>query len=146
MRRLWWQYYSSMSFHGQLWSWTAGVSTTMALLGYRHLTVNHTINFVDPNTGACSNHINIYWTTNAKKRSKRDWGRASPMQSLLDEVWGISVSLEASPCLRGRVCVWWHLIDIVNQHMKISMSMYCSNSLKRDNLIVDTEMRVYVAG
>ena len=73
------------------------VSTTVALLGYQHLTVNHTINFVDPNTDACTSHINIYWTTNVKKRSKRHWGLANPMQPLLKQVWGISVSLEASP-------------------------------------------------
>ena len=34
---------------------------TLGTLGYHHLTVNHTYNFVDPTTGACTNHIESIW-------------------------------------------------------------------------------------
>jgi len=36
-------------------------------LGYNHLTVNHSQNVVDPNTGTCTNAIEAYWSRVKKK-------------------------------------------------------------------------------
>nr|XP_047123618.1 uncharacterized protein LOC124806602 [Hydra vulgaris] len=35
--------------------------TNLNNLGYNHFTVNHTINFVDPDTGATTNHVESFW-------------------------------------------------------------------------------------
>uniref|UniRef100_A0A914QF24 ISXO2-like transposase domain-containing protein n=1 Tax=Panagrolaimus davidi TaxID=227884 RepID=A0A914QF24_9BILA len=43
--------------------------------GYRHLTVNHSTNFVDPETGACTNTIESY-NQKFKARHKREYGTA----------------------------------------------------------------------
>ena len=42
---------------------------TLGMLGYQHLTVNHTYNFVDPITGAYTNHIESVWQK-AKQKHK----------------------------------------------------------------------------
>ena len=42
---------------------------TIGTLGYQHLTVNHSLNFVDPTTGACTNHIESVWQK-AKQKHK----------------------------------------------------------------------------
>ena len=41
--------------------------------GYIHLTVNHSANFVDPNTGVCTNAVEGFWSQ-AKKKFKRMFG------------------------------------------------------------------------
>ena len=40
---------------------------------YQHLTVNHSLNFVDPTTGACTNHIESVWQK-AKQKHKQRYG------------------------------------------------------------------------
>lgn len=45
----------------------------LAEKGYNHLTVNHSINFVDPSTGATTNHVERMWKE-AKQRNKRENG------------------------------------------------------------------------
>ena len=42
-------------------------------IGYKHLKVNHSLNFVDPLTSACTNHIEALWNI-AKRRNKREIG------------------------------------------------------------------------
>jgi len=44
-----------------LYQWPA--YTQLKNLGYHHMTVNHSENFVDPNRGTCTNTIEAYWTT-----------------------------------------------------------------------------------
>ena len=34
---------------------------TLGIQGYQHLTINHTYNFVNPTTGACTNHVESVW-------------------------------------------------------------------------------------
>ncbi len=52
---------------------------------YQHLTVNHTRNFVCPVTGACTNHVEVYWK-NCKRRFKTMAGvHTSMLPSHLDE-------------------------------------------------------------
>ena len=54
-------------------------------LGFQHETVNHSINFVDPNTGAHTNGIEGHWR-HAKQRSKRQYGtHRSMMDSYMCE-------------------------------------------------------------
>ena len=44
---------------------------TIGTLGYQHLTVNHSLNFVDPTTGACTNHIESVWQKAKQKHKQR---------------------------------------------------------------------------
>ena len=53
---------------------------TIGNLGYQHLTVNHSVNFVDPVTGAHTNEVENMWMR-AKRRNKKECGTA---RSLLD--------------------------------------------------------------
>lgn len=46
---------------------------TVGNLGYTHLTVNHSQNFVDPITGATTNHVESVWQK-AKEKNKRRFG------------------------------------------------------------------------
>ena len=46
---------------------------TIGTLGYQHLTVNHSLNFVDPTTGACTNHIESVGQK-AKQKHKQRYG------------------------------------------------------------------------
>ena len=58
---------------------------TLPQLGYQHLTVNHNIQFVNPQNDACTNHIECYWK-NAKTRNKRECGTTkSQLDSCLIE-------------------------------------------------------------
>ncbi|GFN76105.1 transposase, isxo2-like domain-containing protein [Plakobranchus ocellatus] len=53
---------------------------TINNIGYRHLTVNHNLNFVDPISGATTNHVESMWCR-AKLRNKKECGTT---RSLLD--------------------------------------------------------------
>uniref|UniRef100_A0A0L8H8M8 ISXO2-like transposase domain-containing protein n=1 Tax=Octopus bimaculoides TaxID=37653 RepID=A0A0L8H8M8_OCTBM len=54
-------------------------------LGYIHRTVNHSTNFVDPETGACTNHTEAYWSR-FKRRLKYVTGSSGDVKwSLVDE-------------------------------------------------------------
>ena len=48
-------------------------------LGYIHQVVNHNQNFLDPVTGACTNHVEAYWGR-IKRRIKRVKGSEGDMQ------------------------------------------------------------------
>jgi transposase-like protein len=51
---------------------------TIGNIGYRHLTVNHQVNFVNPVTGAHTNTVENMWMR-AKRRNKRECGTARGM-------------------------------------------------------------------
>lgn len=52
---------------------------------YQHVSVNHTTNFVDPQTGACTNMVERFWK-NAKKKNKEMCGTSAEMlPGYLDE-------------------------------------------------------------
>ncbi|KAL3079163.1 hypothetical protein niasHT_036216 [Heterodera trifolii] len=58
---------------------------TIPMPPYQHLWVNHTENFVDPNTGACTNAVELFWK-NAKKKNKEMSGTtAELLETHLDE-------------------------------------------------------------
>ena len=56
--------------------------------GYQHLRVNHSINFVDPHTGATTNHVERMWKE-AKQRNKRENGTHRHMLGsyLIEFMW-----------------------------------------------------------
>jgi transposase-like protein len=55
---------------------------------YKHISVNHSKNFVDPATGACTNSVESLWGK-AKARNKKHWGtHRSMIDSYLSEfIW-----------------------------------------------------------
>ena len=54
-------------------------------LGYQDLTVNHTYNFVDPITGACTNHIESVWQK-AKQNTNKDMEHTKNLDTYLGYV------------------------------------------------------------
>jgi transposase-like protein len=59
--------------------------STIPMPPYQHVWVNHTMNFVDPITGACTNHVEGFWK-NAKQKNKAMSGTtAELLPSYLDE-------------------------------------------------------------
>ena len=61
---------------------------TINNLGYQHLTVNHRIQFVNPATGATTNHVESMWCR-AKQRNKRECGthRALLDSYMIEFMW-----------------------------------------------------------
>jgi hypothetical protein len=61
---------------------------TISNFNYQHLTVNHTYNFVDPNTGAHTQNVENMWCR-AKKRNKIENGTATDMidSYLCEFIW-----------------------------------------------------------
>ena len=61
---------------------------TIDSLGYQHLTVNHSLHFVDPETHATISHLESMWSR-AKKRKKRKCGTSrAHLDSYLIEFLG----------------------------------------------------------
>ena len=65
-----------------------GAYNTVGNMGYQHLTVNHSIHFVDPQTLATTNHVESMWSR-AKQRNKRECGtnRAHLDSYLIEFMW-----------------------------------------------------------
>jgi len=54
-------------------------------LGYTHMTVDHSRNFVDPNTGVCTNSIQAYWSR-VKRNVRLHWlSRRDQLPLRIDE-------------------------------------------------------------
>ena len=55
---------------------------------YQHRTVNHSRNFVDPITGACTNRVESMWNV-AKSKNRKRWGthRALLDSYLCESMW-----------------------------------------------------------
>jgi transposase-like protein len=67
---------------------------------YKHITVNHSENFVDPATGACTNTVESLWGK-AKARNKKHWGtHRSMIDSYLSEFIWRRQSVGKDPFLR----------------------------------------------
>jgi len=62
--------------------------STVGEIGYDHLTVNHEVNFVDPVTGATTNHVESMWGR-AKLRNKKECGtsRTHLASYLIEFMW-----------------------------------------------------------
>ena len=65
-----------------------GAYNTVANLGHQHLTVNHSIHFVDPITHATTNHVESVWQK-AKEKNKRRFGTHREMLNsyLVEFLW-----------------------------------------------------------
>ncbi|CAF0979658.1 unnamed protein product [Brachionus calyciflorus] len=55
------------------------------LRDFNHLTVNHTYNFLDPNSGACTNRIESLWNVSKHRFKDMRGAKRSDIQSHLDE-------------------------------------------------------------
>ena len=70
--------------------------------GYQHLSVNHSLNFVDPTTGAHTQNIECHWK-NAKRRNKKHHGTHKHMlDSYLCE-WMWRQRNRGAPCLFQKI-------------------------------------------
>ena len=56
--------------------WRVYKSGELHAAGYEHLTVNHSYNFIDPDTGANTQKVERMWGGAAKWRNKRHRGTA----------------------------------------------------------------------
>ena len=71
--------------HTDGWAAYNGIAGINVQPPYNHQTVNHTINFVDPITGACTNHVENFWKR-AKAKLKAMCGvQENFVESYLDE-------------------------------------------------------------
>ena len=69
--------------HSDLWLAYGGIRVLPE--GYNHLQVNHSVHFVDPDTKACTNHVENMWK-NAKISHKARCGtKRSLLSSYLQE-------------------------------------------------------------
>ena len=84
-----------------IWSdcWKAYGKISQFPEGYKHGTVNHSTNFVDPDTGACTNRIESVW-----RHSKQEFP-ASMVQShnIIQDTWLLSSGRGETS---GRIYLW----------------------------------------
>jgi len=67
--------------------WSAYNNISKLEEGYDHQTVNHSKNFVDPLTGACTNRIECKWSKLKQKIPKRRYSYEKVGDEILVQVW-----------------------------------------------------------
>ena len=97
--------------HSDMWAAYNGIDQLPVNPPYTHHTVNHTENFVDPATGADTNHVENMWK-NAKMKFKSMAGVAeNTLESHLDEfMWRLDHEKrgeEAFRALLNHISVWF---------------------------------------
>lgn len=66
---------------------------------FKHQTVNHSLNFVDPNTGTCTNKIESLWNACKHKFKEMHGCKRSKIQSYIDEfVWRYNNNCDRKEC------------------------------------------------
>ena len=74
--------------HSDMWRVYNGISAIPVIPPFTHRTVNHYENFVDPTTGATTNHVERMWKEVKQKFKKLNGTTASLLPSYMDEfVW-----------------------------------------------------------
>jgi transposase-like protein len=71
--------------HTDCWAAYNGIRDIQVNPPYSHLRVNHSENFTDPLTGACTNHIEVLWKHAKKKLKMVNGSSENLMPSYLDE-------------------------------------------------------------
>jgi len=88
--------------------------------GFKHATVNHSLNFVDPNTGAHMEHIERSWRA-AKERNKRHNGTQNYVGLVHVRIYVASCySSKPGRFLTLFLLILWffgHLLDVISKHL-----------------------------
>lgn len=71
--------------HSDGWAAYQGIAAMPVNPRFTHLAVNHKENFVDPNTGACTNHVERMWGGVKSKFKRMNGCMSSTLPSHLDE-------------------------------------------------------------
>ena len=115
-------------------------------VGYQHLTVNHSIHFVDPQTLATTNHVDSMWSC-AKQRNKRECGTSRAHQpfvvlasGMVDAFYEFLIHRGAKKphlqkCIILRVfskSQQYSLLAFVNVLVEIFYSLYIVNDFQVD--------------
>lgn len=73
------------TIHSDEWAAYNGVAAIPVIPPFTHNTVNHQVHFVDPITGATTNHVECYWKNMKKKLKQMSGTTANLLPSHLDE-------------------------------------------------------------
>nr|KAI8751340.1 hypothetical protein BgiMline_015871 [Biomphalaria glabrata] len=71
--------------HSDAWAAYNGIAHLPVLPPYQHNVVNHSTNFVDPATGATTNHVERMWKSMKQKLKRMSGTSDDLLQSHIDE-------------------------------------------------------------
>ncbi len=87
-----------MKFYLTIYEWRA--YNQLKNLGYKHFTVNHKENFVNPKTGKHTQLVECLWNVNKKKIPNRIRGKScNKLQTYLAQQWWKSIHGDHGPTL-----------------------------------------------
>ena len=78
---------------------------TLGQLGYIHLPVNHSIQFVNPANGACTNHVKCYWKNCKNVQQARLWDSMQPVRFVAAGIHVTKAIQSSSAAVVLRACV-----------------------------------------